>query len=207
MIYEPATDEILLEFAANSQKGIRYKNYFDWGILPSEAGVNNPQNSQLLTIPAPTSPVSVSNLTLQQIYEMQWSLPIYGNNPTYAGPFSNGELTLDEIYYSAQINDWVVGDLNADQVEDVALLIVERFGNTTYYHSLAVILNQNNQPVFGGLLTLEDLAGTTEKLQIQNGSILINGMWWMPGDPNCCPSKTGVTLFNLTSNGIQRLSE
>jgi dipeptidyl aminopeptidase/acylaminoacyl peptidase len=209
LIYDSATNDILFEFASSPNKGYWYKDYVDWGKLPS-GFVNSPQNEQSVaqttpTLPklTPTQPVPVSRLTMDQIYSMAWSLPIYGENSLYQGPFSNGEIIRDDLFFSSRITDVAFGDL----IEDAAILITERFGNTSYYHSLVVITNHNGNPAFGNSLTLESLSGTTEKLEIQDGNIMVTGMWWAPGDANCCPSLQKGVSYRLTSNGLENVSQ
>ena len=197
-VYDPASGETLFEFAAQESRASTSRYHLDWGPLPGEAPAAQPEVS--------------SSLSIQQIYNMQWSLPLYGDTPLYQGPSTNGQVEQGDIlegnFFISTLAQIVFGDLNGDGQEDAAIIVTENFGGSGFVNSLVVITNQGGEPVFSGVVSELEIAakGPLEGFSIQNGQIIIDGWWYAPGDANCCPTQRVTRVFQLTGNGLEAVN-
>jgi hypothetical protein len=139
-------------------------------------------------------------------------------NATYLAPSYNMSVALTDgkyetgsglDFFSTVMQPEVAfGDLNADGLEDAAILLAENQGGTGVFVSLIAVLNQNGQPVQVGSAFVDDRP-IINSLVIQDGAIVLAATIHGPNDPMVSPTfpvsktfqlgETGLTLTRLTS--------
>ncbi len=98
------------------------------------------------------------------------------------------------------------GDLDGDNDEDVAALLVADAGKEGMYIYLAVIANEGGEARFLTSLSLGDRI-QVDNLQIDHGQVVVNMKVHSPTDPICCPSQDATHFYNLVGNQLVRWSD
>jgi hypothetical protein len=93
------------------------------------------------------------------------------------------------------------GDLNADGLQDAAIVINEDFGGSGVFVSVVAILNDNGQPNPVATAVIDDRA-RLNTLEIVNGEILVDATVHGPGDPMCCASQPTKRVYRLIENDL-----
>jgi hypothetical protein len=109
------------------------------------------------------------------------------------------------------------GDLNGDGLADAAMTVIENYGGTGEFVSVAAVLNQNGQPDVVATMLIEDRAMLND-LSIQAAEIFVDATVHGPNDPECCASQPSKRFYRLidhalvlsrlsttTSNGAERV--
>ncbi len=168
------------------------------------AGCNFPTSATATpTVETPPLPM----LTLDALQKGTYIAPSYNITVTLsAGKFESGS-GID--FYSVVMQPEVAyGDLNADGLEDAAILLAENQGGTGVFVSVIAVLNQEGQPVQAGSAYVDDRP-IINSIAVQDGAIVLAATIHGPNDPMVSPTfpvtqtlqlnKTGLTLVRLTS--------
>ncbi|MCI0483749.1 MAG: hypothetical protein L0Y78_04105 [candidate division NC10 bacterium] len=80
------------------------------------------------------------------------------------------------------------GDLNADGVEDAAVVLVRSGGGSGTFKEIAAVLNHNGVPVHVASADLGDRV-KVEAIAVESGRIRVQLIVHDKNDPMCCPTK------------------
>jgi heat shock protein HslJ/LysM repeat protein len=152
------------------------------------------------TVPAGLAPADLTNATYQGIYEQ----PVTLTNGTYEGePFVEGGASRPTVTF---IPDPVAyGDVPGDDQNDAAVLLAENSGGSGTFVYLAVVVNQDGQPVNVATILLGDRA-QVQSMKIENKQIAVNLIQHGPDDPMCCPSQQVIKTFALQGDQLVEVS-
>lgn len=155
-------------------------------------------------LPTPTLLPDVQRLSMLLIENAQFSSPLWGtfhltNGIYYRTPSEPN--ASPEIYSTKLFEPIAYGDLNADGVEDVAVILQTHNGGNGDTKELAALLNQNGQPHNVSTVDIGSPVAV-EGLQIQSGKIVVTGRTLGPNDPLCCPSQLTTLQFHLQSGQL-----
>lgn len=93
------------------------------------------------------------------------------------------------------------GDLNGDQVEDAATLLVENSGGSGTFYYLAAVVNQNGELVNTATALVGDRS-QIEALAIEDGTILLELISHGENDALCCPTQREVRTYELSEGQL-----
>jgi hypothetical protein len=157
-------------------------------------------------LPTPTLPPDVQRLSMLLIENAQFNSPLWGTFALTNGVYyrTPNEPNASPDVYSTKLFDPVAyGDLNADGVEDVVVILQTHNGGNGDTKELAALLNQNGQPYNVSTVDIGSPIAV-EGLQIQAGEIIITGRTLGPNDPLCCPSQLTTLHFHLQNGQLIR---
>ena len=140
-------------------------------------------------------------------------------NATYAGIYPGQEVTLTDGLYEGEpfveggasrptvtfIEPYALGDLNADGLDDAAVLLVENSGGSGSFVYLAAVVNEDGQPANVATELLGDRA-QVQSLDIADGTLTVEMVTHGPNDPMCCPSLKVLDTYELQDDSWARLS-
>jgi hypothetical protein len=165
---------------------------------PPETATETP----LAPISTPENPV----LTLEQLRNA--TLTIKGsdqNERTFTlkdGRYENGSDPAQPGYISISLGEKTAfGDLNADGIADAAVILIESFGGTGEFVSIAAILNHYGQPLAAASALIEDRALVNE-IAIRDAEIFVDATIHGPNDPMCCASVPSKRLYHLNNDSL-----
>jgi len=155
-------------------------------------------------LPTPTLPPDVQRLSMLLIENAQYNSPIWGTFALTNGIYyrTPNEPNASPNLYSTKLFDLVAyGELNADGVEDAAVILQTHNGGNGDMKELAVLLNQGGQPYN---ISTVDIGSpvAVEDFQIQSGEIIVTGRTLGPNDPLCCPSQLTTLQFHLQNGQL-----
>jgi membrane-bound inhibitor of C-type lysozyme/heat shock protein HslJ len=151
-----------------------------------------------------TETVDTSALTVEQLgnatYSGIYEEPVTLSEGLYEGePFVEGgasrptvQLIVETILY---------GDLNADGVDDAAMMLVENSGGSGVFNYIGAQLNQDGQPVDAGTILLGDRT-QIQSAAIEDGQIVINMVTQGPEDAMCCPTLKLRTSYSVQDGAL-----
>ena len=146
-------------------------------------------------------------LTLADLQNAQYHSPDWGdyqlvNGIYYRTPSAPGESSET---YSTQLDErFVIGDLDADGIEDAVAFLRTQNGGTGHFVELAAMINQAGAPYNIPTVYLGDRVGV-ESVQITGGVIILAMRVQGPNDGMCCPSQLETWQFQLQNNQLIRL--
>lgn len=117
-----------------------------------------------------------------------------------AAPGSASQIIVERTGYGA------FGDLNADGVEDAAVVLVTQTGGSGSFYELAAVVDQDGDYVnvatalLGDRIVLEDLA-------IEDGVIVVDFVGQGPNDPMCCPTQGYQRRYVLEGDALTLVDE
>ena len=95
----------------------------------------------------------------------------------------------------------VYGDLNNDGKEDVAVIIISNFGGSGGFVELAVMINDNGNPVYLDSEILGDRA-VINSINIQSGEIVLDMVVHGLDDAMCCPTLEKLVRYKISENEL-----
>ena len=176
---------------------------------PSEVGLAaTGTNTPFLPMPSPTplplatlglTPTS-SPLTMDLLRGSTYFAPAYQRTVRLVnGSFSDNSSSGP---YSVQMLDvQAFGDLNADGVDDAAVLLVENNGGSGQFESVVAVLNSGGIPYPVGQAVLGDRV-KINSMQIASGEITLDMLVQGPNDAMCCPSQSEAQTYQLVGGAL-----
>jgi hypothetical protein len=159
----------------------------------------------LVATPVLTAP-DTSVLALDALKNMTSQLPASGRTVTFVnGQFS--DKTTNNPLEAALTDFYAFGDLNADGLDDAAVIVWENTGGSGVFESLLLVLNQpGGIPLqtdafpLGDRVKINDISidnsGTQKKINVD---MLTHG----PNDALCCPTVPVTATFMVTKSGLE----
>ena len=91
--------------------------------------------------------------------------------------------------------------LNADGLEDAAMIIGENYGGTGVFVSVVAVLNENGQPNAIATALIDDRP-MINNLAINSGEIYVDATIHGINDPMCCPTLASTRNYRLFENEL-----
>ncbi|MYD93674.1 MAG: hypothetical protein F4Y02_08275 [Chloroflexi bacterium] len=182
--------------------------------------INGPQglqqrlNSERLpwesAMPAPTA---AQRLTLEQLRNAEYRLPLLGDPDTPIrlvdgmGTLVYGEGATERETVGLIDDAVAFGDLDGDGNADAAVVVYTSGGGSGAFIYLAAVLDRDGAPSQAARAYLGDRV-RVESLRISDGQVLVQILAHGPGDGLCCPSVRTTSTFALREGGLlqQRLT-
>ena len=175
--------------------------------------INGPQglqqrlNSERLPWETPAPSAVESRLTLDQLRNAEYQLPLLGDEDTAIrlvdgmGTLVYGEGATERVH-AGLVNDTVAfGDLEGDGFADAAVIVfISGGGSGTFIHVVAV-LDRDGTPVQAARAFLGDRVGV-ESLTIASGEIVATLLTHRPSDGLCCPTLNITRAFTLSGDQL-----
>lgn len=142
----------------------------------------------------PLTETALKNATYQDIYDE----PVTLTDGKYEGePFVEGGASRPTVTYI----DATWGDLNDDGADDAVVYMAENSGGSGVFIYLAVMVEQDGQPVNVATTLLGDRTNIDD-LKIENGEIVVKILTHGPDDPMCCPTQNVIKKFALQGDQL-----
>lgn len=93
------------------------------------------------------------------------------------------------------------GDLNADGLDDAAVLLSENYGGTGVFVSLIAVLNQAGEPRQAAVTAVDDRP-MIEAVDILDGRIVLRAVLHSLNDPGCCPTFSVARTYLLSEDEL-----
>jgi len=158
------------------------------------------------TIPPPTTTAVSPGLNVDQV--LNSTLTFTSSDQTVRtitlknGKFSNGTDPAQPGYVDITTGNQVaLGDLNADGLDDAAIILAENYGGSGVFVSLVAILNQGGQPQAVASVFIDDRP-IINTLSITNGEIFLDATVHGINDPGCCPALGSTRRYRLVENNL-----
>jgi hypothetical protein len=97
--------------------------------------------------------------------------------------------------------EYAAGDIDSDGVPDAAVVLATTTGGSGTFLDLALVLNQDGQPVNAATLFLGDRV-PVDRIRIVEGEIQVDLTMHGPADPMCCPSLEVTRRFRYESGEV-----
>jgi len=107
----------------------------------------------------------------------------------------------DYVSISLAEDVFAFGDLNGDGVQDAVVLLVETYGGTGVFVSLAAVLDQGGESRHVSTAFIDDRP-IIYTVSIQDGEILMDAVVHAPDDEMCCPSQAETRTYRLGARGL-----
>lgn len=178
--------------------------------LPASATPNilQPTFTPVVILPpnTPTPFVDIPALTAEQLKNGQFDLPgvdgIVRAVQFEGGVFQQGNDPAQPGYVSIVMTDPVAfGDLDGDGAMDAAAVLVENYGGTGQFVSVAVFLNRGGLPVYVASHFVDDRA-LVNAFAVYNGEIYLDAIIHGFEDPGCCPNLPTRRALRLWENTL-----
>lgn len=118
------------------------------------------------------------------------------------GKYQAGTDPAQSGYVSVSLGEKIAfGDLNADGVEDAAIIIGENYGGSGVFISVVAVLNENGQPNAVATAVIDDRAMIND-LSIKDGEIFVDATVHDVSDAMCCPSLPSTRNYRLVENEL-----
>lgn len=108
-------------------------------------------------------------------------------------PGSDGFISVKSTGFAA------VGDLNADGVDEVAMLVSENYGGSGVFVFLTVYADVDGVLTFQNSTMVDDRP-QLNVLAIQNGEIYLDAVTHGPDEPMCCPTLRTTRHYRFVDN-------
>lgn len=129
-----------------------------------------------------------------------WQLAV--RNGTYGGiTLRDGE--HKEAGSMLYVDRLAVGDLDADGVEDAAVILVSWGGGTGFFYSLTAVRNDHGRPVVSADVQLGDRI-KVQSLTVHSGQIDVTYLTQGPNDGMCCATLRTEARFVLRGGRLER---
>jgi hypothetical protein len=107
----------------------------------------------------------------------------------------------DSAWFISLSNRMAYGDLNADGVQDAAVILESQRGGSGHFRELAVVLNQDGKPFNVASTYLGDRVGINS-IDIQSGIIILDMVVHGPNDPLMGPSVKATFKYQLVGDQL-----
>ena len=176
------------------------------GLLATTPPAHAPER----VLQAPPWDAELRRLTLEQLYDGGYHLPLVGDEETPIrfhrgqGSIKYGEGATEQVH-AGLVGDLVAfGDLDGDRVADAAVVVfIEPGGSGTFIHLLAMH-DREGTPVQAGREFLGDRV-RVQNLSISGGRIFVTMLAHGPGDGLCCPTVELRRAFTYRPTGRRPL--
>jgi heat shock protein HslJ len=165
--------------------------------------MQNAEGSRAVEYSVQTSAAGPSEETLANMeYKSEWT-------QSGTAPLTNGEYREQAAPGSAtetvvRLTDQIAyGTLNGQEAAAV-VLVTDPGGSGTFY-DLAVVVEQDGQPVNVATTLLGDRA-QVNSVTIENNQIVVDMITHGPEDPMCCPSQQVVQVYELQGDQLVQVS-
>jgi hypothetical protein len=120
-------------------------------------------------------------------------------------PLPPGE-SQNNWFITMRSDDLIVfGDINADGIEDAAVILYSQRGGTGRFVELAAVVNQNGEPYNIASVSLGDRE-IVNSVNIQNGEIILDMIVHGPTDPLLSGSLKAILKFKLSGMELVKLA-
>ena len=118
------------------------------------------------------------------------------------GKYQEGTDPAQTGYVSISLGEKIAfGDLNADGVDDAAIIMAENYGGSGVFVSVVTVLNQGGLPNPVATALIEDRPMIND-LSIKNGEIFVDATIHGTNDAMCCPSLPSTRNYRLIENEL-----
>ncbi len=178
--------------------------------LPASATPNiiQPTFTPVVILPPATlTPfIDTPALTVEQLKNGRFDLPGVDGmvHPVQfeAGVFQQGSDPAAPGYVTVVMTDSLAfGDLDGDGAVDAAAVIVENYGGTGQFVSVAAFLNRGGMPVYAASHFVDDRA-LVNAFAIYSGEIYLDATIHGFEDPGCCPTLPTRQVLRLWQNTL-----
>ena len=97
--------------------------------------------------------------------------------------------------------EYAAGDIDSDGVPDAAVVLATTTGGSGTFLDLALVLNQDGQPVNAATLFLGDRV-PVDRIRVVEGEVQVDLTMHGPADPMCCPSREVTRRFRYESGDV-----
>ncbi len=150
------------------------------------------------------SPVSASDLTINQLNNSKYLVPSW-ENPDQGEwvQLKNGEFARRNPDNPLFVNvvKIALGYLSNNQTQDAAVIYGYNTGGSGFFVVLCAVINDQGKPKNTALIDLEDRV-KINSLSIQSGKIIIDMVTHGPNDPACCPTVKKIATYTLVGNKL-----
>ena len=168
-------------------------------------GLQQRLNSERLPWEAP-APASVeSRLTLEQLRNAEYRLPLLGDEETPIrfddgeGSIAYGEGATERDYAGIEDDMVAFGDLDDDGIADAAVVVFTSGGGSGTSKYLIAVLDRDGAPVQAARVYLGDRV-QVESVTIASGEIVMEMLAHRRSDGLCCPTLNVTRGFALRGN-------
>jgi hypothetical protein len=165
-----------------------------------------PQETATETQIPPTATPVTATLTIDQLRNS--TLTIMGSDQILRtvtlkdGLYQEGSDPAQVGYVSIFLGEKIAfGDLNADGLDDAAIIIAESYGGTGVFVSVVAVLNQGGQPNAVATAPIDDRPMIND-LSIKNGEIYVDATIHGINDPGCCAALPSTRNYRLIENTL-----
>lgn len=159
------------------------------------------------------SPTATQRLTLEQLRNAEYHLPLLGDQDTPIrlvdgmGTLVYGEGATERETVGLIDDSVAFGDLDGDGHADAAVVVYTSGGGSGAFIYLVAVLDRDGAPSQAARAYLGDRV-RVESLSISDGQVLAQILAHGPGDGLCCPSVRTTSTFALRQGGLlqQRLT-
>ena len=95
------------------------------------------------------------------------------------------------------------GDLNGDEAEDGAVMLICDPGGSGTFYELVAVINSKGKPQHAASVFLGDRL-KVEEVDISSGQIVVKMVIHQPSDPRCCPSLKVEQKYALHGDSLVR---
>ena len=100
-------------------------------------------------------------------------------------------------------DEMALGDLNGDEVEDAAVVLISDPGGSGTFYELVAVINSKGKPQHAASVFLGDRL-KVEEVDISSGQIVVKMVIHQPSDPRCCPSLKVEQKYALHGDSLVR---
>ncbi len=160
--------------------------------------------------PAPTAPpTSIPVLTADQIRNSPYQINARDDHPVVKlsnGQYQQGTDPFSPDYATVFVSDFIAfGALNADGINEAAVVTYENFGGTGNFAILALYRNENGAPVFVTSTLIDDRA-KINALEIEDKEIVLDAIVHGSEDPGCCPALPTTRRYALMGGQLHLMN-
>jgi len=144
--------------------------------------------------PAPKGFLTTDDL-MNGVYQSKWAL--VGQVKLTNGICTESFIPSSSTQIVVKMADPIaIGDLNGDQLEDAAVILISNPGTTGTYYDLAAVVNVEGMPYH---IATEPLGENIQvkSLTMSQGVIKVETVVHGPRDPLCCPTLPATGSYRL----------
>lgn len=169
------------------------------------------ENHSPTSSPPPQASSTPALLSRSVLENMLYTLPGFVDREPFSfqmkdGIFQSSEDPAAIDFIDVRLEDKIAsGDLNGDDLPDAAVILAANYGGTGVFVWVVAVLNQNGKAEQAAAFLIDDRP-VIERLSIENGRILLEGLVHGPGDPGCCPNQPVRWALRLMPAGLNLVS-
>lgn len=195
--------------AANTDSGDAYTDIVDPNLIEPGWTLCIPSGEDMAALleqgttsggqaPEGLAQADLANATYNVEYTQSGTAPL--TDGVYSEEAAPGSAAMTTVTLTDNI---AYGQLN-DQSAAVVVLVSDPGGSGTFY-DLAIVVNQNDQPVNIATTFLGDRL-QINSISVENNQIVIDMVQAGPDDPLCCPSQQVIKTFELQGEQLTEIS-